>query len=396
MNFEYAVRDSLGRSVEGTIEAVSMDEARQSLRRDGFNVVDLHEAEAGGGFSLRGVSRQELIYATAQLAVMVDTGITLSAALSGIVEQEENPKLRRILRELKEKVEAGEDFSEALAEYPNLFDKTYVALVKASEATGSLGPMLERIGAYLRKELETRNKVRAAMAYPAIMMVAACGVTAFLITYILPKFMPIFKARGSDLPGPTVLLMSVSDAFTDYWQFWLVGIVIVVGGLIWGKRTPEGRRYLDWVKINAPIIGTLCRKISISRGIRTLGALLGAGVPVMDSLRLASAVSGNVYYESLWQNVLEEVSSGKRICEILHDSPLFPRVLTQMISAGEEAGKLDVVLEKISNFYDSEVETSIKTVSGLIEPIMIAAMGVVIGTIGLALMLPIFSLSRQP
>ena len=393
--FEYRVRDRLGTVHEGSIDAASEEAATAQLRRDGLHVVEIEEADSGPLLPRR-VTKSDIIYVTSQLAIMVDTGITLSAALAGIVEQESNPTLRKIVSELKTSVEAGGDFSAALALYPRLFDKTYVSLIKASEATGSLGAMLDRIATYLRKELEMRQRVRAAMAYPGVMMVVASGVTIFLLTFILPKFTPLFKAKGTKLPGATVLMMSLSDALLGGWYLWLAAAVLLVIGIQYGRRTPRGRRLLDWLKIQTPIIGPMMRKVVISRGIRTLGTMLANGVAIMDAIKLAGDVSGNVFYEELWQQVLGQISGGKRICEVLRDNPLFPRVLVQMIACGEETGKLDVILERVSTYYDREVETSLKATTAMIEPIMICVMGAVIGTIGLALLLPIFSLSRQP
>jgi type IV pilus assembly protein PilC len=396
MDYQYRVRDAMGNVHEGNLEAASPEEAGQLLRRDGFVVLDLDEADSSGGLFGPRVSKAEIIYTTAQLAIMVDTGITLSAALAGIVEQEQNPGLRKVLHELKGAVESGEDFSAALARYPKLFDKTYVSLVKASEATGSLGAMLERIAGYLRKEVETRSKIRAAMAYPLVMMVLATGVTIFLLTYILPKFTPLFKSKGMDLPGPTKLMIGISDAMMGYWYAWVGGLVALVVGYVFAKRTEAGRRALDLVKINLPILGTMFRKVTISRSIRTLGTMLASGVPMLDSLRLCAEVSGNYHYERLWYDVRDQVTTGKRICEVLGGNPLFPRVLVQMIASGEETGKLDRVLERVSTYYDQEVDTALKTATSLIEPIMICVMGAVVGSIGLALLLPIFSLSKQP
>jgi type IV pilus assembly protein PilC len=394
--FSYRVRDQMGRTHEGNIEAASPDEAKQQLRHDGFHVLELKSAEEAWDLFPSRVCKQDLIYVTAQLAIMVDTGITLSAALSGIIEQEKNSALRKVLQGLKDAVESGDDFSAALARHPKLFDNTYISLVKASEATGTLGAMLERIAAYMRKEMDTFNKVRSAMAYPMIMMVLATGVTIFLLTYVMPKFMPLFKLRQTQLPTATVVLMSVSEVLINYWYLLLGGAAAIVGGYLYGRRTPTGRRILDWIKINSPIVGVMFRKVTISRSIRTLGTLLANGVPVIDAIKLAQAVAGNYYYELIWQKVQEEVTGGKRICEVLRSTPLFPNVLVQMISAGEEAAKLDIILEKVSTYYDSEVENTLKATTSLIEPLMIAMMGIVVGTIGLALMLPIFSLSRQP
>lgn len=398
MNYQYRVRDPLGNVHDGTLEATNADDATQQLRRDGFQVLELDEAdgEADGGLFPRRVSKSEVIYLTSQLSIMVDTGITLSAALSGILEQEQNPTLRKTLTELKSSVEGGEDFSAALARYPKLFDRTYVSLVKAGEATGTMGQMLDRVATYLRKELETRGKVRAAMAYPMVMMLMAMGVTIFLLTYILPKFTPLFAARGAQLPMPTKIMMGISHVILGYWYLWLAGLVAAVTGFLAGRRTEPGRRLLDWVKIRLPILGPMFRKVAISRSIRTLGTMLGSGVPMLDSLRLSAEVSGNYHYEKLWQEVLHQVTSGKRICEVLAANSLFPRVLVQMIASGEETGKLDYVLERVSTHYDQEVETALKTATSLIEPIMISVMGVIVGGIGLALLLPIFSLSKQP
>jgi type IV pilus assembly protein PilC len=394
--FSYRVRDSMGRTREGNMEAVSYEDARQQLRRDGYHILELKSVEEMPTLFPKRITRQNLIYVTAQLAIMVDTGITISTALSGIIEQETNSALRKVLQGLKEAVESGEDFSAALARYPKLFDNTYVSMVKASEATGALGAMLDRVALYMRKEQDTFNKVRAAMAYPMTMMVLAVGVTIFLLTYIMPKFMPIFKLRQTQLPVPTLVLMSISQAISDYWYLFLAAGAAIAAGFLYGRRTPSGKRVLDWIKINSPIVGTMFRKVTISRSIRTLGTLLASGVPVIESIKLAQAVAGNYYYETIWQKVLEEVTGGKRICEVLRNTPLFPNVLVQMISSGEEAGKLDVVLEKVSTYYDNEVEITLKATTSMIEPIMIAVMGVVVGTIGLAIMLPIFSLSRQP
>ncbi|HYW80249.1 MAG TPA: type II secretion system F family protein [Thermoguttaceae bacterium] len=395
MTFQFRVADPMGNTHAGTLEAVNLEEATQQLRRDGFKILELDEDD-GEGLLPKRISKSDIIYITCQLAIMVDTGITLAAALEGIVEQETNPTLRKVMADLNDAVAGGEDFSTALARHPKLFNKTYVSLVKASEATGTLGAMLDRIAAYLRKEVETQGKIRAAMAYPAVMMVLAVGVTIFLLTYILPKFTPLFESRGTKLPAPTLVMMTLSDAILGYWYLWVIGVTLLVIGFLWAKKTPPGRKILDWTKINLPIVGTMFRKVAISRSIRTMGTMLASGVPIIDSIRLAGEVAGNVYYEELWQHVLDEVTTGRRICEVLKGNPLFPRVLVQMIASGEETGKLDSVLERVSVYYDGEVETSLKATTSMIEPIMISVMGVVVGTIGLALLLPIFSLSKHP
>jgi type IV pilus assembly protein PilC len=228
------------------------------------------------------------------------------------------------------------------------------------------------------------------------MMVLAIAVTVFLLTFVMPKFMPLFERQGAALPRPTRVMMAISSALINYWYFWVAGFVLAVGGFFFGRRTEPGRQAIDWAKINLPLIGPMCRKVTISRSIRTLGTMISSGVPMLEAIALSGDVSGNYYFEQLWRDVLAQVTSGSQICTALSKSKLFPRMLIQMISSGEETGKLDVVLGKVSHYYDQEVETSLKTLTSMIEPILITVMGVIVGGIGLALMLPIFSLSKTP
>jgi type IV pilus assembly protein PilC len=395
LTFSYQARDPLGHVLEGTLEVSSRDEALARLKRDGLAVMALDEESAGFDLIPRRIGQADIIYAMSQLAVMVDTGITLSTALDSIAQQEANPTLKQVLVELKSFVESGEDFSSSLARYPQYFDKTVVALIKASEQTGTLGEMLETVANYLRSQLETRQKIRAAMAYPSVMGLLAVGVTIFLLTYILPQFEPLFSRKGVKLPTPTVVMMTASDALIEYWYLWLAGVVAAAFGFAFGRKTEPGRKILDWLKINTPVIGPMTRKVTLSRSVRTLGTMVASGVSIVEAIRLTAEVAANWHYEQAWLRVLGQITEGRRICESLQDEKsLFPPTLVQMIGAGEDTGKLDKVLMKVSTFYDREVETSLKATTSLIEPLMICAMGVVVGGIALGLLMPIFSLSR--
>lgn len=397
MNFEYKVRDPGGKVLQGMISATNVDDATQQLRREGFHVVQIDEIDDGSaaatGLFARRISLHDIIYTTAQLSIMIDTGISLAVALQSIIDQEQHPTLKSVLSDIKTAVEGGDDFSTALARHPKYFNTTYVALVRASESTGTLGSMLERIAQYLRRDVETRGKVKAAMAYPMVMAVAAVGVTIFLLAYIFPKFTPLFTSKGMKLPMPTVIVLAISQALTNYWYLFLAGFVLLIVGIIVGRKTEAGRQVLDWVKINIPAVGPMVRKVAISRSIRTLGAMLKGGVPMLESLELCGAVSGNYYYRQLWSHVATEITSGNTIHRALSGTPLLPPTLVQMIASGEDTGKLGDVLERVSDYYDHEVETAVKAVTSMIEPVMIAVMGAVVGGIGLALMLPIFKLS---
>jgi type IV pilus assembly protein PilC len=394
MDFAYKTRDSLGGLHEGILTAASREEAAQSLRREGMHVMSLEESDDSLGLFPRRITKSEIIYMTNQLAIMVDTGISLAVALAGLAEQEDNLTLKLLLNDLRSEVEAGEDFSTALAKHPKYFDQTFVSLIKSSEQTGSMGEMLDHISNYLRKELDGRRKVRSALAYPIIMLVMATGVTIFLLTFIMPKFTPLFTRKGIKLPTITKFMMVASDLLLDYWVLWLIlAVILIVGGLV-GRRTEVGRRIIDWMRINIPVVGPTFRKVIISRSIRTLGTMITNGVAVLDAIQLTAEVSGNYYYEKAWLHVRAEVTNGNRIADALRTSPLFPKTLVQMIGSGEETGKLDYVLVKVSTYYDGEVDTSLKTATSMIEPLLISAMGVVVGTIGLSLLLPIFTLSR--
>lgn len=396
ITFEFVARDPLGATQDGTIEAASREDAIQRLRRDGLQVVELEEESAGGELFPRGVSKNDIVYVTGQLAVMVDTGITLSVALEGIAKQEQNPTLKTVLLDLKTQVESGEDFSTSLAKHPRYFDRTYIALIKASEKTGTLAEMLENISLYMRNQLDTAQKVRGALAYPTVMLVLATGVTIFLLTYVLPKFEPLFTRKGIKLPAMTTFLMTTSNLMLDYWWAWLIGVAALIITFVMGRKTPTGRAIMDWLAIHTPIIGPLVRKVILSRSVRTLGTMVESGVSMLEALRLAGEVSANVYYEKAWTKALDQVTEGKSICDALHGHPLFPGPLVQMIAAGEDTGKLDHVLRKVSVHYDKEVETAIKSATTMLEPLMITVMGVVVGGIAMGLLLPIFSLSRAP
>lgn len=394
ITFDYKGRDVLGKLHEGTLEAESRDDALARLRRDGMQILELDEE--GTGFELlpQGIRSSEIIFVTSQLAVMVDTGITLSVALESIAQQESNRTLKQVLTDLRSQVESGEDFSAALSRHPRYFDKTYVSLIKASEHTGTLGTMLDTIAEYQRKQLETRQKVRAAMAYPAVMLVLAIGVTIFLLTYVMPKFQPLFQRKGIKLPVMTRFLMAASHALIDYWYLWLLAAIVATVAFIVARRTDEGRKFFDWLKINFPLLGPLNRKVILSRSVRTLGTMVAAGVSMLDCIRLAAEVAGNSYYQQVWIGVLDKITQGDRIADSLRGNPLFPPTLVQMINSGEETAKLDSVLAKVSVYYDREVETSIKATTSMIEPLLIVFMGGVVGSIAMGLLLPIFQLSR--
>lgn len=400
MQVQYVARDELGRIQEGVLHAADTGEASQHLRRDGLYPLSITETTTAhpdipSTLIPHRVSRSEVIDLTNQLAILVETGVTLSTALAGIFEQTTNPTLKQVVLDLKTAVEGGEDFSTALAQHPKLFSKTFVHLVKASEAGGTMGSMLGRIGQHSRRELEARNKVRAAMAYPTIMLVMSVAVTLFLLAYVLPKFVPLFESRGVALPKPTVFMMAVSDLLVGYWRPLAGTAAGLAAGLLVFRTSRSGRLTFDWIRLHAPLLGPVFRKVAISQSIRTLATLINSRVPMLEAIRLSADVAGNIYYEDAWRAVAERVASGQQICDCLRGNPLFPPTLVQMIATGEETGKLGDVLARVSDHFDRDVETAVKAATSVLEPLMVAFMGVVVGSIALALLLPIFTLSRH-
>jgi type IV pilus assembly protein PilC len=398
MNFTYQARDERGKIREGEIMAGTADEAMQQLRHESLYLTSLEEntrtvSKPSPQWLRRRVPRAEIIYFTNQLAVMVDAGIPVAEALAGLANNTENPTLKEILHQIQRGVEGGENFSDAIGRFPKQFDNTYVNLVKASEASGALGHMLDRISIQSRNELETLQKVRGAMMYPALMLLMCVGVSIFLLTYVFPKLTPMFAARRIAVPTPTKIMMFLSEALTHQWYLFVLGTAAFVGLIVYVRRQHWGRQALDWMWIRMPILGPMLRKVAISRSLRTLATTINAGVPTLEALQLCAGVTNNVFFERCWLNVSERVAGGKQIHESLETETLFPRTLVQMIASGEATGRLGDVLTKVSDYYDREVAQAVKTATSMVEPLMVTVMGGVIGTIALAMLLPIFKLS---
>ncbi len=398
MQFTYQARDASGEIRGGAINADNADEATQQLRKDGLYLLSLEQVAAGGqskGLALfqKRISRKDIIYLTNQMAIMIDAGVPLSNVLEGLSKQMDIPRLKEMLESIQKGVESGEDFSQALARFPKYFDKTYVNLVKASEASGSLGPMLDRIAIQSSTELETRQKVKGALMYPGAMMTMCIGVSIFLLTFVFPKLMPMFEGREKDIPKPTQFMIMLSGALTNQWYLFVIGGLLLAAFLWYAHKQIWGQFAFDWCWLNVPILGPLTRKVAISRSLRTLSTTINAGVPMLEALELCSAVANNVFYEKCWLRVGEQVTAGRQICESLEGNNLFPTTLVQIIASGESTGKLGHVLDKVSDYFDREVANAIKTATTMIEPVMVCVMGCIIGTIALAMLLPIFALS---
>ena len=340
-----------------------------------------------------GPSRKDILNFTNQLAVMVRAGISLQDSLESIAEQNDNEKFKVIIIDLKNRIEAGQSFSQALAENPQTFSNLYINMVAAAEISGSLSGMLQKLAEYLDSEAETRSQIKGAMVYPIIIAVMAVSVTIFLLCFVLPRFTAIFAGKEHLLPTPTKVLMASSAFLRGYWFF----IFPAIGACFWGfwyfVGTEDGRRWWDKTKLSLPLIKSLCQNLYITRSMHTMSVLTKAGVPILNTISITAQIAGNVLYKKMWLSVYEEVRQGNKIATSLGQYNLMPSNVVQMIKSGENSGTMSDVLRDIASFYSRELKTAIKTVTSMIEPIMIVLMGVLVGFIAMSIILPIFRMS---
>lgn len=400
--FLYKVRSPAGELSTGLITAASVTEAGGKLRSQGLFIVKIDPSRGGQMKKAAGdkaPSRRvrvpkPLIMAFAhQLAVMIDTGVPISEALHCIAEQCDSAEFKTVVLDVAAQVEAGGELSVALARYPKVFPPIMISLVRASEVSGTMGPMLERISNYLSKEHQTYKKIKGALTYPAVMLGMVLTVTVGLLVWVLPRFVTIFESKGAALPLPTRMLIFMSESLVGHWYLWAGGVATAIVSLVIAMNTRSGRRLIDRLKLAAPIFGDLFAKLYVTRATRTMGTMINAGVPVLDMISIVRDVTRNALYEDLWADADDRLRQGSQLSDALFDSPLIPRSVAQMIYAGEKSGRMGPTMDKIAGFTEEEFDEQIKTTTNLIEPTMVAIMGGIVGFVAIALLLPIFSVS---
>jgi type IV pilus assembly protein PilC len=345
------------------------------------------------------VKQAELILFTTQLSVMLDSGVVLSDALDAIAEQAENQTFKMIIMDVAETVKGGENFSKALAGYPRLFNSMFISMVKASEASGKMAEMLNVLSGYLSFESDTRKRIKGALTYPFIMALMAVAATGTLMFFVLPRFMGIYESRGAALPKLTQMLVSFSKMLGNFRIMTGVLTVAILAsvGLYYWARTLAGRRVIDFIKIRTPVLGTMFIDTVVTRSMRIMATMVNTGVSLLDSIEVMQGSCNNYYFQRLWARVDEKIRDGYQLSESILISPgseLIAPGIIQMLRAGEKSGKLGEVCDKVSVFYEKKLQASIRSVMALIEPIMITIMGTIIGTIAIALLLPVFRISR--
>jgi len=395
--FKYSARDSSGRVVAGAIEAETEVMVIGKLQEMGFYVTSLEREQARASLRatlrrIRKVGMRELTVFARQFATMVNAGLTMVRTLSILEQQTESAKLRQLVGEVRKDVEEGMTLSDAFGKHPETFSALLINMVRAGEVGGVLDDVLNRIAVFFEKDLSLRQKVRAAVTYPAAIFIFAIGVIMFLVFFILPQFIGFFEGLDLVLPLPTRVLITFTRVVTGYWYiiFGLMGLMLYA--LRMYVRTPSGRLGFDKFKLRVPIFGPLMRKVTISRFTRTLGTLITSGVPIMQALEVVAKAVENKVVAGAIENVRSSIREGESIALPMQASGLFPPMVVQMTSVGEETGTLDSMLTKVADFYDAEVETTLAQLTSIIEPLLIVFLGFVVGFIVLSFYMPLYQI----
>ena len=401
--FAYVGRTRSGAVKKGELSAKTRDEAVDQLRKQSVVVTSLEEKKSGaGGFNVNlsfgpGLTDKDLVVFTRQFGTMINAGLPLVQCLEILSTQSENKVLRATIGEVKIQVEAGSTFSDALRRHPKVFDDLYVNLVHAGEVGGLLDTILTRLAKYIEKAMKLKGQIKSAMIYPAAILGVAVVVIAVLMIWVIPIFAKMFNELSGGkmgLPGPTQLVIDISNMFTSYWWVMLIGTAAIIFGTKKYYSTPKGRMVIDKLLLKAPVFGDLIRKASVAKFTRTLGTLLASGVPLLDGMTICAKTAGNKVIEETLINARISISGGKTIADPLAASGVFPKMVTHMIAVGESTGALDAMLGKIADFYEDEVDQAVASLTSLLEPIMMVFLGIVIGFIVVAMYLPIFKMSE--
>ncbi|TFD11252.1 type II secretion system F family protein [Cryobacterium sp. TMT1-2-2] len=401
--FSYTGRDTRGKNVKGRVDALNSGQVAARLNSQGIAPVSIVEAPPATGMARsislpgfsRAVSLKDLAIMSRQFATMISAGLSLLRALRILTEQTESKPLAAVLTLVRDDVEAGQSISEALAQHPLAFPPIMVNMVRAGETGGFLDRALDSIAENFEKEVKLRGTIKSAMTYPVIVLSMSVAAVAIMLIFIVPIFQDMFAGLGGALPLPTQLLVSMSES-----MIYIVPIGLIAGiafALWWrrNKHTDPVRRVLDPLRLKVPVFGPLQKKISVARFSRNFANMLGAGVPILQALKIVGETSGNWAIENALTQVAEGVRRGQSISEPLQEHAIFPAMVTQMIAVGEDAGTLELMLDKIADFYDQEVQAATEQLTAMIEPLLIAFLGVVIGGMVVALYLPIFSIASM-
>jgi type IV pilus assembly protein PilC len=393
--YQYTAKDMNGRTVVGVVDAPNDNEAANALHNKSLIVVAIKEVK-GKAFQIREtqIKLDDLVVFSRQLATMIDAGIPLVQALGILGEQVDNKTLKGVVMTVRQDIEAGMSFCDALSKHPQVFSELFINMSRAGEASGMLDDVLDRLASYLEKTAALQRKIKSSLVYPAVVVSMAILITAFLLIKVVPTFKGIFDQLGGTLPLPTQILIGVSNMVRHYFLVALIGLVIF--GVLFQRyiSTPKGRYNFDKAKLEVPVLGELFRKVAVAKFSRTFATLVKSGVAVLNALEIVGKTAGNKLVEEAVGNCRSAVRDGEPIAQPLIRSKVFPPIVCRMIGVGEQTGQLEKMLNKIADFYDDQVDAAVSGLTSLIEPLIIAFLGIVIGGIVVSLFLPIFKITQ--
>lgn len=414
--FFYKARDPKGQLITGEMEGSNRSDIAHQIGGLGYTPVLIQEKsgktvplstktkEAPGSEKgntsafldfFKRVKPNELLFFTSQLATIIRAGIPITTGMSILAEQAENPLLSKAILETVERIKEGEPLSKALAHHPKIFSKIYVQMVKAGEASGKLEEVLNRIGSFLEYDLETKARIKSATRYPKMVLGALTGAFIFAIYFIIPNFMGLFKSIKTTLPLPTRMMLGLHYIFSNYWYLIFGVLGAVIGGFQWYIRTEAGLFQWDLLKTRLPIMGPVFLRIFMSRFTRMFVTLNRSGLPMLETLEISASTIGNVYISNVIMKMRQSVKDGGTLSEKMRDKSIFPPLVYQMFAVGESSGTLDEIVEKVSEFYDKEVDKAVKNLSSLIEPVMILFMGAMMLFLALAVFMPMWDMAKM-
>lgn len=397
--FNWEARTKTGGTQKGVIEAATVDVVEAQLKKYGFSNITIKAESKGFSIKLpsfggsKKIDEKDLVIFTRQFSTMIDSGLPLVQCLEILASQQENKAFQEILYKVKESVESGSTFADALGKHPRAFDQLFVNLVAAGEIGGILDTILTRLAAYIEKSMKLKKQIKGAMVYPITIMSIAVVVVGVILVFVIPTFAKMFTEFGGELPAPTRFVIALSNFLVKY-------IIVLIGGfyaIVWLIKkyysTPSGRKNIDRMALKAPIVGPLIRKVAVAKFTRTLGTMVSSGVPIMDGLEIVAKTAGNKIVEEAIYGVRQAISEGKTMAEPLAACGVFPPMVVQMISVGEATGAMDAMLNKIADFYDDEVDDAVGAMTAMMEPLLMVFLGTTVGGLVVAMYLPIFKLA---
>lgn len=391
IRYSWEGKDKGGKTVKGEIRAAGNSAAAAQLRRQGIQVSSIKKAKTGG----KPVTEKDVTLFTRQLATMLKSGVPLLQSFDIVGKGHENPSVARMLMDIKTEVETGSSLEMAFRKYPLQFDDLFCNLIAAGESAGILDNLLDKIATYKEKILAIKSKIKSALFYPISIIVVALIITAVIMIFVIPQFKDLFSSFGADLPMPTLIMMSISDWFVAWWWaiFSILGGAIYTFFYFW-KRSKKMQRTMDIMMLKLPIFGGLIRKATVARWTRTLATMFAAGVPLVESLDSVAGAAGNAVYYDATKAIQREVATGNSLTSAMQNSGVFPNMVLQMMAIGEESGAIDSMLNKVADFFEAEVDDAVEALSSLMEPAIMVILGGLIGSMVVAMYLPIFKMGQ--